>query len=102
MLPVNPSAAFDPSPSAVGQKSWNRSAAFEINLSGIASAAFYLEIDVTNLHDLPERSRDDMDVGAALTFALASPRFGEGLSSSDFGNVRRPLGHVRLPRPAVC
>ena len=70
MLPVNPSAAFDPSPSAVGQKSWNGSAAFEINLSGIASAAFYLEIDATNLHDLPEPSRNDMDVSAAPTFAL--------------------------------
>ena len=40
-LPVDSSAAFDPSRSAAVEKDWNGSAAVEMNVNGFASSAFH-------------------------------------------------------------
>ena len=93
-LPVDPSPAFDPDPSAALQKSWNGSATMEMDLSGIASGAFYFEINATNLHDLPGPSANGTDVGAVLTFTLASPTSGEALS----GGFLFGLGYAYVDR----
>ena len=93
-LPVDPSPTFDPDPSAVVQKSWNGSATVEMDLSGIASGAFYFEINATNLHDLPGPSANGSDVGAALTFTLVSPTSGEALS----GGFLFGLGYAYVDR----
>ncbi|KAM5544441.1 hypothetical protein V8D89_002101 [Ganoderma adspersum] len=93
-LPVDPSPAFNPDPSAIVQKSWNGSATVGMDLSSIASGAFYFEINATNLHDFVGPSPDGTDVCAALTFTLTSPTSGESLS----GGFLFGLGYAYVDR----
>ncbi|KAI1784683.1 glycosyl hydrolase [Ganoderma leucocontextum] len=95
LSPFDPSPVFDPSPGAFMRKSWNGSGIFELDLSGLASGAFYFEISATGLHDrVAGPSLDGTDFGAALTFALSSPTSGESIS----GGFLFALGYAYVER----
>ena len=93
-LPVDPSPVFDANPRATMRKSWNGSTTLDMDLSDIASGAFYFEINATGLDDLPGPSVDGTDLGAVLTFTFSSPTTGESIS----GGFLFALGYAYVDR----
>ncbi|KAM5543805.1 hypothetical protein V8D89_002422 [Ganoderma adspersum] len=98
-LPVDSSPAFDLDPSAVVQQSWNGSTTVELDLSGIASGAFYFEINATNLHSPTGPSPSSTDVCATVTFMLSSSVSGESLSGRFLFELRP---HLLATRSSEC